>query len=55
VWSKDYDEGFMTLKTLLTTSTVLAQLDNAKPFDIYCDASGTGLGCVLMPEGQVIS
>jgi hypothetical protein len=34
---------------------VLAQPDIAKPFDIYYDASGTGLECVLMQEGQVIS
>jgi hypothetical protein len=34
---------------------VLAQPDIAKPFDVYCDASGTGLGCVLMQEGRVIS
>jgi hypothetical protein len=27
----------------------------AKSFDVYCDASGTGLGCVLMQEGRVIS
>jgi hypothetical protein len=43
------------LKKLLTTSSVLAQPDIAKPFDVYCDASGTGLGCVLMQEGRVIS
>jgi hypothetical protein len=29
---------------LLTTSLVLAQPDTDKPFDVYCDASGTGLG-----------
>jgi hypothetical protein len=40
---------------LLTTSPVLAQPDITKPFDVYCDASGTGLGCVLMQEGRVIS
>jgi hypothetical protein len=34
---------------------VVAQADIAKPFDVYCDASGTGLGCVLMQEGRVIS
>jgi hypothetical protein len=45
VWSTDYDEAFLTLKKLLTTSPVLAQPDIAKPFDVYCDASGTGLGC----------
>jgi hypothetical protein len=55
VWSKDCDEAFQTLKKLLTTSLVLAQPGIAKPFDVYCDASSTGLGCVLMQEGQVIS
>jgi hypothetical protein len=55
VWSKECDEAFQTLKKLLTTSPVLAQPDIAKPFDIYCDASGTGLGCILMQEGRVIS
>jgi hypothetical protein len=34
---------------------VLAQPDNAKPFDVYCDASGTCLGCVLMQDNRVIS
>jgi ribonuclease HI len=33
----------------------LAQPDNSKPFDIYCDASGIGLGCVLMQDNRVIS
>jgi hypothetical protein len=55
VWSEDYGEAFQTLKKLLTTSPVLAQPDIAKPFDVYCDASSTGLGCVLMQEGRVIS
>jgi hypothetical protein len=55
VWSKDCDEAFQTLKKLLTTSLVLAQIDIAKPFDVYYDASVTGLGCVLMQEGRVIS
>jgi hypothetical protein len=55
VWSKDCDEAFKTLKKLLTTSPLLARPDIAKPFDVYCDASATGLGCVLMQEGQVIS
>jgi hypothetical protein len=34
---------------------VLAQLDITKSFDVYCDTSGTGLGCVLMQEGHVIA
>jgi hypothetical protein len=55
VWSDACDEAFKHLKKLLTTSSVLAQPDTIKPFDVYCDAFGTGLGGVLMQEGQVIS
>jgi hypothetical protein len=55
VWSEACDEAFKHLKKLLTTSPVLPQPDTAKPFDVYCDAFGTGLGGVLMQEGHVIS
>jgi hypothetical protein len=34
---------------------VLAQPKITKPFNVYYDASGTGLGCVLMQEWRVIS
>ena len=46
---------FHTLRTLLTTAPVLAQPDIEKPFNMLCDASGIGLGCVLMQEGRVIA
>jgi hypothetical protein len=55
VWSEACDEAFKHLKKLLTTSPVLVQPDTTKLFDVYCDASGTGLGGVLMQGGQVIS
>jgi hypothetical protein len=55
VWSEDYDKAFQALKKLLTTSPELAQPQIAKSFDVYCDTSGTGLGCVLMQEGRLIS
>jgi hypothetical protein len=53
-WSSECNEAFEKLKVLLTTAPVLAQPDIEKPFDVYCDASGSGLGCVLMQEGRVI-
>ncbi|WVZ70495.1 hypothetical protein U9M48_019157 [Paspalum notatum var. saurae] len=55
VWSSNCEEAFQTLKKLLTSAPVLAQPDVTKPFDVYCDASGSGLGCVLMQEGRVIA
>jgi hypothetical protein len=54
-WSSKCNEAFKQLKVLLTTAPVLAQPDIGKPFDVYCDASGSGLGCVLMQEGRVIA
>jgi hypothetical protein len=47
-WSQQCEEAFLTLKKLLTTAPVLAQPDIEKPFDVYCDASATGIGGVLM-------
>ena len=34
---------------------MLAQPDIEKRFDVYCDTSSSGLGCVLMQEGRVIA
>jgi hypothetical protein len=50
-WSPQCEEAFLTLKKLLTTAPVLAQPDIEKPFDVYCDAAGTGIGGVLMQDG----
>jgi hypothetical protein len=54
-WSPQYEEAFLTLKKLLTTAHVLAQPDIEKPFDMYCDASDTGIGGVLMQDGRAIA
>ena len=55
VWSLVCKEAFQALKKFLTSAPVLAQLDIDKPFDVYCDASRIGLGCVLMQDGRMIA
>jgi hypothetical protein len=54
VWSEACEKVFHTLRQHLTSAPVLGKPDNSKPFEVFCDASGTGLGCVLMQEGRVI-
>ena len=55
VWSLACEEAFQALKKFLTTAPVLAQPNIDSPFDVYCDASKIGLGCVLIQEGRVIA
>jgi hypothetical protein len=47
-WSPQCEGAFLTLKKLLTTAPVLAQPDIDKLFDVYCNASGIGIGGVLV-------
>ena len=54
-WTLECEAAFHTLRTLLTTAPILAQPNIEKPFNVFCDASGIGLGCVLMQEGRVIA
>ena len=54
-WDAKCDKAFHTLRAHLTTAPVLAQPDNSKSYDVYCDASGTGLGCVFMQDNRVIA
>ena len=55
VWSPAYEEAFQALKKFLSIAPVLAQPDIDRPFDMYCDASWIGLGCVLMQDGCVMA
>jgi hypothetical protein len=54
-WTPACQKSFETLKEKLTTTPVLILPDVHKPFSVYCDASYTGLGCVLMQEGRVVA
>jgi hypothetical protein len=55
VSSEACEKAFHTLRQHLTSTPVLVQPDNSKSFEVFCDASGTGLDCVLMQEGRVIA
>ena len=48
-WDDKCEQDFQTLRKLLMSAPVLAQPDITRPFDVYCDASGTGLGSVFIP------
>jgi hypothetical protein len=54
-WTDACQASFEELKRRLTTAPVLVMPDLQKSFDVYCDASRQGLGCVLMQEGHVIA
>jgi hypothetical protein len=54
-WTPAGQKSFETLKEKLTMALVLILPDVHRPFSVYCDASYTGLGCVLMQEGRVVA
>jgi hypothetical protein len=54
-WTPRQESSFQELKKRLTTAPVLTMLDMKRPFSIYCDASGQGLGYVLMQDGHVVA
>ncbi|GKB20134.1 putative reverse transcriptase domain-containing protein [Tanacetum coccineum] len=54
-WGEEHELAFQTLKDKLCNAPILALPDGPKDFVVYCDASGIGLGCVLMQRGKVIA
>ncbi|GKB97760.1 putative reverse transcriptase domain-containing protein, partial [Tanacetum coccineum] len=54
-WGKEHERAFQTLKDKLCNAPVLALPVRPKDFVVYCDASGLGLGCVLMQKDKVIA
>jgi hypothetical protein len=54
-WMPRHETIFQELKKRLTMALVLTMLDMEKPFLIYCDPSGQGLGCVLMQDDHVVA
>ena len=47
-WTYECEACFEDMKRRLTTAPILAIPYTAKTFEVYCDTSYQGLGCVLM-------
>ncbi|GJY05330.1 putative reverse transcriptase domain-containing protein [Tanacetum coccineum] len=54
-WGEEQERAFQTLMDKLCNAPVLSLPDGPEDFVVYYDASGLGLGCVLMQRGKVIA
>lgn len=50
IWSKAAEKAFCDVKQALVSAPILTSPNFDLPFTIQCDASDTGLGCVLAQE-----
>ncbi|GJR54475.1 putative nucleotidyltransferase, ribonuclease H [Tanacetum coccineum] len=55
VWGEEQEEAFVTLRRKLCETPILVLPDGSEDMVVYCDASYSGLGCVLMQRGKVIA
>ncbi|XP_073263331.1 uncharacterized protein [Populus alba] len=54
-WGEQASQAFAALKAAMVTPPVLTLPNFSKIFVVECDASGIGLGAVLMQEGRPLS
>ena len=55
IWGDQQEKAFQLLKKIMSTPPVLALPDFSQPFILEADASGTGIGAVIMQNGKPIA
>ena len=54
-WGESQEHAFQELKKCLTKAPLLILPNFTKTFEIECDASGIGIGGVLLQEGRLVA
>ena len=54
-WADKCQNSFEQSKEMLVEAPILMRPTSGKEYTLYSDASGLGLGCVLMQDGKVVA
>jgi len=54
-WTEQCEGSFEELKRRLTNDPVLTIPGTNQSFEVFCDASYQGLGCVLMQNKKIVA
>jgi hypothetical protein len=54
-WTSACEAAFQAVKAALVSAPILRAPDENKPYEIVCDASGFGLGAVLLQDGHPVA